>query len=85
MLIASVKVGTPEQEMNLVLNIDSTSTWISDQYFKKGDSTSYSSSGKSEESKSQYDFKYSGTPITETFNLAEKKLTRFKFLLVNNL
>ena len=85
MLIASVKVGTPEQEMNLVLNIDSTSTWISDQYFKKGDSTSYSPSGESEESKSQYDFKYSGTPSTETFNLAEKKLAGFKFLLVNNL
>ena len=84
MLLAPVKVGTPEQEMNLVLDIGSTRTWISDQYFKKGDSSSYSDTGE-EESKTQYDFKYSGKSSTETFNLAEKKLTGFKFLLINNL
>ena len=84
MLIAPVKVGTPEQEMNLVLDIGSTRTWISDQSFKKADSTSYSDTGE-EEKKNQYDFTYSGKASTETFNLAEKKLTGFKFLLVNNM
>ena len=59
MLIAPVKVGTPEQELNLVLDIGSTRTWISDQSFKKGDSSSYSDSGDTE-TKSQYDFTYSG-------------------------
>ena len=84
MLIAPVKVGTPEQELNLVLDIGSTRTWISDQSFKKGDSSSYSDSGETE-TKTQYDFTYSGKASTETFNLAEKKLTNFKFLLVDNL
>ena len=84
MLIAPVKVGTPEQEMNLVLDIGSSRTWISDQSFKKSDSSSYSDTGEDEE-KTQYDFTYSGDASTETFNLAEKKLTGFKFLLVNNL
>ena len=84
MLIAPVKVGTPEQEMNLVLDIGATRTWISDQSFKKADSTSYADTGE-EEKKTQYDFTYSGKASTETFNLAEKKLTGFKFLLVNNM
>ena len=84
MLIAPVKVGTPEQEMNLVLDIGSTRTWISDQSFKKADSTSYVDTGE-EEQKTQYDFTYSGQASTETFNLAEKKLSGFKFLLVKNI
>ena len=84
MLIAPVKVGTPEQEMNLVLDIGATRTWISDQSFKKGDSTSYVDEGE-EEKKTQYDFTYSGQASTETFNLADKKLNGFKFLLVNNM
>jgi hypothetical protein len=84
MLLAPVKVGTPEQEMNLVLDIGSTRTWISDQYFKKGDSESYKEEGGTEK-KTQYDFTYSGKSATETFNLAEKKLTNFKFLLVDDL
>ena len=84
MLLAPVKIGIPEKEMNLVLDIGSTRTWISDQYFKKGDSSSYADEGDVE-SKTQYDFTYSGKSSTETFNLAEKKLTGFKFLLVDNL
>jgi hypothetical protein len=84
MLIAPVKVGTPEQEMNLVLDIGATRTWISDQSFKKTDSTSYVDTGEPEE-KTQYDFTYSGKASTETFNLAGKKLNDFKFLLVDNL
>ena len=78
MLIAPVKVGTPEQEMNLVLDIGATRTWISDQSFKKTDSTSYVDTGEPEE-KTQYDFTYSGKASTETFNLAGKKLNDFKF------
>ena len=84
MLIAPIKVGTPEQEMNVVLDIGSTRTWLSDQAFKKGDSSSYSDSGDTE-TKQQYDFSYSGKSSTETFTLADKKLTNFKFLLANNL
>ena len=84
MLIAPVKAGTPEQEMNLVLDIGSPRTWISDQSFKKGDSSTYSDMGETE-SFTQYDFTYSGKASTETFTLADKKLSEFKFLLANNL
>ena len=83
-LVAPVKIGKPEQELNLVLDIGSTRTWVSDQYFKKSDSSTYSDKGEIE-SKTQYDFSYSGKSSTETFKLAEKKLKEFKFLLVNNL
>ena len=83
-LVAPVKIGKPEQELNLVLDIGSTRTWVSDQYFKKEESSTYSDKGEIE-SKKQYDFSYTGKSSTETFNLAEKKLKDFKFLLVNNL
>ena len=84
MLMAPVKIGKPEQELNLVLDIGSTRTWISEQYFNKRDSSTYSDKGE-KESKTQYDFSYSGISSTETFKLADKKLKEFKFLLVNNL
>ena len=84
MLLAPVKIGTPEQELNLVLDIGSTRTWVSDQYFKKRESSSYKEKDEIE-TKIQYDFVYSGKSSTETFTLAEKQLTDFKFLLVNDL
>ena len=84
MLIAPIKVGTPEQEMNVVLDIGSSRTWISDQSFKKGDSSSYKEMDETEE-RTQYDFTFSGKSSTETFTLADKKLIDFKFLLANNL
>ena len=84
MLIAPIKVGTPEQEMNVVLDIGSPRTWISDQSFRKEDSSSYSDKGETE-SFTQYDFTYSGKASTESFTLADKKLSEFKFLLANNL
>ena len=84
MLLAPIKVGSPEQEMNVVLDIGSSRTWVSDQSFKKGDSTTYKDMGETEE-RTQYDFTYSGKSSTETFTLADKKLTEFKFLLADNL
>ena len=84
MLIAPVKIGKPEQELNLVLDIGSTRTWVSDQFFKKSESKTYCDKGE-KESKTQYDFSYSGISSTETFKLADKKLSEFKFLLVNKL
>ena len=35
MLVAPVKIGKPEQELNLILDIGATRTWVSDQYFNK--------------------------------------------------
>ena len=46
MLVAPIKAGTPEQEMNVVLDIGSPRTWISDQSFKKDDSSTYSDKGR---------------------------------------
>ena len=83
-LVAPVKIGKPEQELNLVLDIGSTRTWVSDKYFKKGESSTYSDKGETEK-KTQYDFSYSGKSSTETFKLEDKKLKEFKFLLVNKL
>ena len=84
LLVAPIKIGKPEQELNLVLDIGSTRTWVSDQYFKKSESKTYCDK-EEKESKAQYDFSYSGISSTETFKVADKKLTDFKFLLVNKL
>ena len=84
MLIAPVKVGEPPQEMNLVLDIGSMRTWLSDQTFKKENSKSYQDLGDTE-SHTQYDFTYSGKSSTENFILVDKELKNFKFLLADNL
>ena len=83
-LIAPVKIGKPEQELNLVLDIGSARTWVSDKYFKKTESSTFIDKGD-KETKTQYDFKYSGKSSTDTFKLGDKKLKEFKFLLVDNL
>ena len=83
-LIAPMSIGTPAQEMNMVLDIGSMRTWVSNNYFKKDESKTYNEIGD-KETKTQYDFTYSGVQSTETFTLAKKELTNFKFLLVTNL
>ena len=84
MLMAPIKTGTPEQEINVALDIGSPRTWISNKSFKKEDSSSYSDKGEIE-SFTQYDFSYSGKASTESFTLSEKKLSEFKFLLADNI
>ena len=84
MLIAPLNAGTPEQEMNLVLDLGAPRTWISDQSFKKEDSSTYSDKGETD-SFTQYYFTYSGKGSIETFTPEDKKLSEFKFLLANNL
>ena len=83
-LIAPIKIGTPEKEINLVLDIGSPITWISDKFFKKEYSSSYYDKGE-QETNINYNFVYSGSSSTETFSLSNKKIKGFEFLLVDNL
>ena len=81
-LISSVKIGTPPQEINLILDIGSKRTWVSNLFYDKSKSYSYISKDNYEEH-SQYDFKYGGISSMETFEIENKTLEDFQFLLVN--
>ena len=84
LLISPISIGTPGQEMNLVLDIGAIRTWVSSQYFDKSKSTTYSDL-KEEESFSQYDFRYSGHASVETFKVQDRTLKEFKFTLVDKI
>ena len=83
-LISSVKIGIPPQELNLILDIGSERTWISNQYFDKKKSSTYISKDIFESHK-QYNFKYNGISSLETFELENKKLEDFHFILVDEI
>ena len=82
--VSSVKIGNPKQDIKVILDLGSTRTWISDQYYNSQKSTSYSSLDTLD-SHHQYDFSFSGILSTETFQVSDKTLEQFKFVLVNNL
>ena len=82
--ITKIKIGQPEQEINLVLDIGSQRTWVSDQYYNNQESNTYQSTQESYSNK-QYDFSYSGNSALETFKFDEKIIKDFKFILVSNL
>ena len=82
--ITKIKIGQPEQEINLVLDIGSQRTWVSDQYYNNQESNTYQSTQESYSNK-QYDFSYSGNSALETFKFDDKIIKDFKFILVNNL
>lgn len=82
--ISKLSIGKPSQEINLVLDIGSSRTWISDQYYNSKGSKTYQPLEEAF-SKEQYDFSYSGNSALETFKIGDKILQNFKFILVNNL
>lgn len=82
--VSKVQIGHPKQDIDLILDIGSIRTWVSDQYYKSKKSDTYATIGEID-SHNQYDFSYSGIPSTETFTVVDKKLDQFKFVLVNNL
>ena len=83
-LISQIQIGHPSQDIQLILDVGSMRTWVSDKYFISSNSDTYVDTG-SFDSKNQYDFSYSGISSTETFKVNDKTLEQFKFLLVNNL
>ena len=82
--MSKLSIGKPSQEINLVLDIGSSRTWISDQYYNSKGSKTYQPLEEAF-SKEQYDFSYSGNSALETFKIGDKILQNFKFILVNNL
>ena len=82
--ISQVKIGEPKQDIDLILDIGSMRTWVSDQYFKSKKSDTFTSIDELASHK-QYDFSYSGVTAMDTFKVSDKTLEQFKFVLVNNL
>ena len=84
LLIVPIKIGSPDQEMNLVLDISSERTWISDTIYSKENSETYRSN-EFFDYKEQDNFSYRGIWGKETFTLGEKNLDDFDFCLVNEI
>jgi hypothetical protein len=82
--VSQIQIGHPKQDVNVILDISSMRTWVSDQYFKSSQSDTYAATDELD-SINEYDFSYAGTTSTESFKVSDKKLDQFKFLLVNNL
>ena len=82
--VSQVKIGHPKQDIDLILDIGSIRTWVSDQYFKSKKSDTYVSEDELD-AQNQYDFSYSGIASMDTFKVSDKTLDQFKFVLVNNL
>lgn len=83
-LIAPVSIGTPEQNLNLVLDIGSERTWIFNEEYTRQSSTSFVSL-EHPESLTQDEFGYSGALSNETFKIAEKEVKDFSFLLADKI
>ena len=82
--ISKLNIGKPSQEINLVLDIGSPRTWISDQYYNSKGSKTFQPLEETF-NKEQYDFSFAGNSALETFKIGDKILQNFKFILVNNL
>lgn len=83
-LISPIKIGTPEQEMNLVLDISAERTWISNEIFLKDQSSSYTTDNFIDK-RAQDDFAYRGVWSKDTVVVGEKELKNFDFLYVDKI
>ena len=83
-LISPIKIGTPEQEMNLVLDISAERTWISNVIFLNNESSSYSTDNYIDK-RTQDDFAYRGVWSKENFIVGDKELKNFDFLYVDKI
>ena len=82
LLLAPLKIGTPPQEVNVILDIASERTWLHMNTFKSSQSSSYSSENQLDE-RVQDSFSYRGYRSMETFILENKTLENFLFLQVD--
>ena len=79
LLIAPVSIGTPEQELALILDIGADKTWIHKDIYTSQASTSYKDL-EIEDSIDEEIIKAEGNLATETFKVNETKLDEFSFL-----
>ena len=82
--ISKINIGQPKQEINIILDIGSPRTWLSNQYYNSKESSTFQSIEETY-SNTQYDFSYSGKTALETFRIKNKILQDFKFILVDNI
>ena len=84
LLISPIELGTPGQQMSLVIDIGSERTWISNELFSKDKSSSYKTENYPEK-KNQDHYSYRGIWSKDDFVLDNKKLPNFDFLLVDKI
>ena len=86
-LVSPFQIGTPEQKMNLVLDIGSERTWLSKDIYNKTASSSFQSLDTPDNQSNEL-FSISGTVSTDHFSFGEteeekKVLKAFQFVHVD--
>ncbi|MCQ2819028.1 MAG: pepsin-like aspartyl protease [archaeon] len=87
-LVIPFKIGTPEQKMNLILDIGSERTWLSKEIYNKTSSTSYVSLDTPDKHSNEF-YSISGTVSTDHFSFGDteedkKILKAFQFVYVDS-
>ena len=83
-MIALVSLGTPNQEVNLVLDTGSMRTWVSKELFDYKASTTFHTENFVENFK-QDEFSYSGFCADDKISFGDTSLTKFDFDVVNKI
>ena len=88
-LVSPFQIGTPEQKMNLVLDIGSERTWLSKDIYNKSASSSFQSLDTPDNLSNEL-FSISGTVSTDHFSFGDteedkKVLKAFQFVYVDNI
>ena len=81
LLTTILKIGDPQQEIELILDIGAERTWILKDNFKSSLSKTYSSENILDK-RIQDTFSYSGYKSKDTFTVGNKTLENFLFLIV---
>lgn len=81
LLIAPVSIGTPEQDLSLILDIGADKTWIHKDIYTSQASTSYKDL-EIEDNIDEEIIRAEGNLATETFKINETKIEDFSFLKV---
>lgn len=88
-LVSQFQIGTPEQKMNLVVDLGSERTWLSKDIYDKSASTSYNSLDTPDKQSNEL-YSISGTVSTDHFNFGsgseedKKILKNFQFVQVDS-
>ena len=84
LLKVPVKIGDPPQNIEMILDLSSERTWVSDEIYLSNNSKDYKTD-KFIDSREQGFFGYKGFWSRDTFILGNQTLKKFDFILVNQI
>jgi hypothetical protein len=84
LLKVSIKIGEPSQNIEMILDLSSERTWVSDIIYLYNNSNKFKTDHFID-SREEGDFSYKGYWSRDTFILGDTILEKFDFLLVNQI